>query len=62
MDSLIAEMRDLESSSTGVAGPVQSAPVSQLAFQEDSASWEDQFIGTGSANTPFQVSHKLFDF
>nr|XP_018910759.1 PREDICTED: peroxisomal targeting signal 1 receptor isoform X1 [Bemisia tabaci]XP_018910767.1 PREDICTED: peroxisomal targeting signal 1 receptor isoform X1 [Bemisia tabaci] len=48
MDSLIAEMRDLESSSTGVTGPVQSAPVSQLAFQEDSASWEDQFLGTGS--------------
>ncbi|XP_014246728.1 peroxisomal targeting signal 1 receptor isoform X2 [Cimex lectularius] len=43
MDSLLAEMRDLE----GKVGPVSSPPVSQLTREEDVQAWAQQYIDAG---------------
>lgn len=43
MDTLLAEMRELESR----AGPVRSAPVSQLATEGDVQEWAQQYIDSG---------------
>ena len=50
MDSLLAEMRDLESRG---AGPVRSAPISQLATEGDVQEWAQQYLESGKS---FQVS------
>uniref|UniRef100_A0A023F139 Peroxisomal targeting signal 1 receptor n=2 Tax=Triatoma infestans TaxID=30076 RepID=A0A023F139_TRIIF len=43
MDSLLAEMRDLE----GRMGPIRSPPVSQLAIEEDVQAWAQQYLNAG---------------
>lgn len=43
MDSLLAEMREIENR----AGPVRSAPVSQLAIEGDVQEWAQQYIDSG---------------
>lgn len=52
MDSLLAEMRDLESRG---AGPVRSAPISQLAIEGDVQEWAQQYLESGKS---FQVIFK----
>lgn len=45
MDSLLAEMRDLE---RGIGtSPVQSAPISQLAAEQDVSCWAEQYLEAG---------------
>uniref|UniRef100_A0A8D9B152 Peroxisomal targeting signal 1 receptor n=1 Tax=Cacopsylla melanoneura TaxID=428564 RepID=A0A8D9B152_9HEMI len=53
MDNLLAEMRDIEAASLRPK-PQQSAPISQLAQQEDASEWASQFLESGShfENTP----------
>lgn len=46
MDSLLAEMRDLESRG---AGPVRSAPISQLAIEGDVQEWAQQYLESGKS-------------
>lgn len=49
MDSLLAEMRELERGGGGGprTGPVQSPPVAQLAAELDDSCWADQYIEAG---------------
>lgn len=52
MDSLLAEMRELESR----AGPIRSPPVSQLTNEEDVQEWAQQYLDSGKH---FQVKITL---
>uniref|UniRef100_A0A1B6DPQ0 Uncharacterized protein n=1 Tax=Clastoptera arizonana TaxID=38151 RepID=A0A1B6DPQ0_9HEMI len=49
MDTLLAEMRELERGEGNMAraGPIQSPPVAQLATQLDDSCWADQYIEAG---------------
>lgn len=46
MDSLLAEMRDLERG-LGTGPPVQSAPIAQLAAEHDVSCWAEQYLEAG---------------
>lgn len=53
MDTLLAEMRDLERGLSAGPPPIQSPPIAQLAAEHDVSCWADQYLEAGKH---FQVN------